>query len=169
MTSPHHAHPQGGDPLAALRGYRLPDPVSWWPPAPGWWLLAVLLLVLAIALTAWVLRRHRRRAAVRAALRELFELRTALEADQDRQAYIRGLSRLLRRFALTRFSRSEVAGLTGDDWLAFLDAHGGGGAFQGETGRLLCEAPYRPQSEIRVEHLESLVERWIRRSREVRA
>ena len=28
------------DPLAGLRGYHLPEAVSWWPPGPGWWLLA---------------------------------------------------------------------------------------------------------------------------------
>ena len=159
----------GSDPLAGLRGYHLPDPVSWWPPAPGWWLLVGLLLAFASALAWWALRRRRQGAAARQALRELLALRTALEADQDRQAYVRGLSRLLRRFALTRFSRSEVAGLTGDEWLAFLDAHGGGRAFQGESGRQLCDAPYRPQSGIQLEQLESLVERWIRHNREARA
>ncbi|MGD8590722.1 MAG: DUF4381 domain-containing protein [Chromatiales bacterium] len=156
------------DPLAGLRGYHLPDPVGWWPPAPGWWLLAGLLLLLAIGLSWWVLHRRRRRAAARQALRELDELRTTLETDQDRQAYVRGLSKLLRRFALTRFARAEVAGLAGTDWLAFLDAHGGAGQFQQGEGLLLGEAPYRVDSEIPVERLGSLVEQWIRSNQEVR-
>lgn len=156
------------DPLAELRGYHLPDPVSWWPPAPGWWLVAGLLMVLVGVFLWWVLRRHRRRAAARQALQELSELRSALEMDFDRQAYVRSLSRLLRRFALTRFNRAEVAGLAGSAWLAFLDAHGGGGEFQKGDGRLLSEAPYRPTSEIPIERLDALVERWIRTNREVR-
>jgi hypothetical protein len=157
------------DPLAGLRGYHLPDPVSWWPPAPGWWLLAGLLLVLAAVLVWWAVRRQRRRAAARKALQELTELRTALETDQDRQAYVRGLSKLLRRFALTRFSRHQVAGLAGTEWLTFLDDHGGSGRFREGEGRLLSEAPYRPDSEIPVERLGSLVEQWIRTNQEVRA
>jgi cbb3-type cytochrome oxidase subunit 3 len=156
------------DSLAGLRGYHLPDPVSWWPPAPGWWLLAGLLLVLAIGLLWWALRRQRRRAAARQALQELTELRAALETDQDRQAYVRGLSRLLRRFALTRFTRAEVAGLAGSEWMVFLDAHGGSGQFQEGEGRLLSEAPYRLGSEIPVERLGSLVEQWIRQNQEIR-
>ncbi|MDP7406676.1 MAG: DUF4381 domain-containing protein, partial [SAR324 cluster bacterium] len=27
------------DPLAALRDVHLPPAVSWWPPAPGWWII----------------------------------------------------------------------------------------------------------------------------------
>ena len=41
------------DPLAELRGYHPPDPVSWWPPAPGWWLLALLILGLLTWVTVW--------------------------------------------------------------------------------------------------------------------
>jgi hypothetical protein len=156
------------DPLAGLRGYHLPDPVGWWPPAPGWWVLALLTLVLLAAGIHWAARRHRRRAAARQALKELARLREGLAVDGDRTAFARGLSRLLRRFALVRFPRREVAGLAGEDWLAFLDATGGGGRFREGPGRLLSEAPYRPPAEIQVESLAALAEDWIGRNREVR-
>ena len=136
------------DPLAELRGYHPPDPVSWWPPAPGWWLLALLILglltwVTVCAVGAWR-RRRLARAAPRAALDELAALRAALARNGDAAAFARGLSRLLRRFALARYPRRAVAGLSGEDWLAFLDAHGGGGRFQAGPGRVLLTMPYRP-------------------------
>ena len=50
-----------------LRDIHLPDPVSWWPPAPGWWLLFGLSLVLGGLLVWHRLRRRRREAAARQA------------------------------------------------------------------------------------------------------
>ena len=32
------------NPLVNLKDIHLPSPVSFWPPAPGWWILAVLLI-----------------------------------------------------------------------------------------------------------------------------
>jgi len=154
------------DPLADLRGYHLPEAVAWWPPAPGWWLLAGLLLVLTIGLALYLARRRHRRAAARVALQELAELRAALAAGHDADAFLRGLSRLLRRFALVRFPRRRVAGLTGTSWLEFLDAQGGDGQFRDGPGRLLAEAPYRPATELPAEELAALVKGWILNNRE---
>ena len=169
------------DPLAGLRGYHPPEPVSWWPPAPGWWLLTLLMAGLLALLLVWALRawrrRRRLRAAPRAALDELAALRAAHARDADTAAYARGLSRLLRRFALARYPRRAVAGLSGEDWLAFLDAHGGAGRFQAGPGRELLVAPYRPGGELAardnlatggelaVGELATLIEDWIQYNR----
>lgn len=155
------------DPLADLRAYHLPDPVSWWPPAPGWWLLLAVLGVLAVALAWWLSRRRRCRAAARQATRELARLRAALAVDRDEAAFVRGLSRLLRRYVLAAFPGRPVAALTGDEWLAFLDAHGGDGRFRGGPGRSLSDAPYRPAAQVAVDELAELVRDWIQRNREV--
>ncbi len=154
--------------LSALRGYHWPEPVSWWPPAPGWWVLAVLLMALT-ALLIWRIQKRRWRLdAARAALAELAALQTAYEASPDGAAFARGISQLLRRFALARFPRREVAGLAGKEWLDFLDAHGGNGAFCEGPGRALIEAPYRARAMFQVESLRALVEGWIERNQERR-
>jgi hypothetical protein len=156
--------PANADGLAGLRGYHFPDPVSWWPPAPGWWLLAALVLGLTGAATLALLRRRRRRAALRAALRELDALRNG-DTGRDPAELTRRLSRLLRRYALTRFPRREVAGLAGEDWLRFLDAHGGDAAFSRGIGRRLQDGPYRPGGETTAtRELVALVRSWIVRN-----
>lgn len=149
------------DPLAGLHGYHLPDAVSWWPPAPGWWLLAGL-AVLAATVAVWLLvRRHRRRAALRAALAELDALTGEL-AVLDPGDFARRLSRLLRRCALTRYPRHEVAGLTGAAWLRFLDERGATREFTSGRGRLLCEAPYIPATDTQaLRDLATVSRDWI--------
>ncbi|MBS1202779.1 MAG: hypothetical protein H6R22_1288, partial [Chromatiaceae bacterium] len=85
-TTPNLAHQAiAPDPLAGLRDWHLPDPVSWWPPAPGWWLVAGLALAACALTLHWWLRRRRRRhgAPARAALGELERLGARLVADGD--------------------------------------------------------------------------------------
>ncbi len=159
----------GADPLAQLRDYHLPEPVSWWPPAPGWWLLAGLLLMAMLGLGWWLLRRRKRRAPLRAARAELQALHADWQLDGDDQDFAKGLSQLLRRYALSRFPRKQVAGLSGEDWLNFLDAHGGDGHFSNGPGRLILNAVSRPDVKVPVEQLMSLAKAWLGRNPEVRS
>lgn len=121
-------------------------------------------MVLAAVALWWVLLRYRDRAAARAARRELRELRDAYEKGHDAPAFARGISQLLRRYAIARFPPRDVAGLAGAEWLDFLDAQGGDGRFRAGPGRLLAEAPYRPCHEIPVDDLAALVQDWIVRN-----
>ena len=138
-------------------------------PGPGWWLLVGLALVLAAMLALYLVRRRRRRTVARLALGELARLRAGLATNSDPSDFVRGLSRLLRRFALARFPRRRVAGLTGTAWLEFLDAQGGDGRFCNGPGRLLAEVPYQPTAELPSAELAALAEDWIARNREPRA
>ncbi|HBO11672.1 MAG TPA: DUF4381 domain-containing protein, partial [Halieaceae bacterium] len=99
------------DPLEALHPLRTPPPVDAWPPAPGWWLLAALLLAALAALGFLALRTWRRRAHLRAARRELAALRARF-AD-DPAALTAATNALLKRVALARYPRRETAALSG--------------------------------------------------------
>ncbi|QID16924.1 DUF4381 domain-containing protein [Nitrogeniibacter mangrovi] len=117
--------------LAQLAPAHAPPPVSAWPPAPGWIALAILLLLLVVAL--WRGWRHPARRLRRQALAEL----RRIEAENlDGTALARALAQLLRRYAIARFGREAIAGLTGPAWLAFLAAHGGA-PLDGEAGDTL--------------------------------
>ncbi len=157
------------DPLAGLRDWHLPGPVSWWPPAPGWWLLAGLALIGAVLAGRRWLRRRRRLAAARAALEHLRRLRAEVAAGGDSRRFAAGVSGLLRRLALIRFPREQVAGLAGRDWLLFLDRTGGGGAFADGVGRVLVDAPFRGDgglgSASDAEELTKLAAAWIQANR----
>lgn len=110
------------DPLAALKDIHLPPPVSIWPPAPGWWVLAALLLVALIVAIGLTLRWWRARAYRRAALLALRELHVQWQQHRDDRQLQSDVNRLLKQVALAAFPRTQVAALYGSDWLQFLDA-----------------------------------------------
>ncbi len=128
------------DPLAALRDIHLPEPISWWPPAPGWWLLAVALVVLILLI--WLGYRHYQRGAIkRAALDELSQI--ASHYREQPQPLLQQLSQLLRRVALVTQPRNSVAGLSEESWLAFLDQFTDQHPFTQGIGQVLLHGPYQ--------------------------
>jgi hypothetical protein len=124
-----------GDWLAQLAPAHAPPPPGWWPPAPGWWGLALLLLLGIAALVYWWSRPPRRLGRV--ALREL----ARLEQEGDEPQLAGRLQDLLRRYAVARYGREQVAGLTGSPWIEFLVAHGGAD-LAGKSGAALLRAAY---------------------------
>jgi hypothetical protein len=132
-----------------LRDLHLPEPIGWWPLAPGWW---VVLALLAGALgylawrwyRAWVFNAPRR-----FALRELARIEAEYLEHRDPVVLGKQLSELLRRGMLAYAPRADVAGLTGEDWLAWLDSGMPVPYFHTEGGKSLLTLPYRdPQGDF---------------------
>jgi hypothetical protein len=135
-----------------LRDIHLPGPIGWWPPAPGWWLLAALVLAGCAVYAAHYYRGRHKRAALRAMTR----LHAALEQGAEPVACLQSASTILRRFAMTSVAGAsarqgvaalDVPGLIGERWLKFLDGCWGRTEFSAGAGRRLLAAPYaRPNS-----------------------
>jgi hypothetical protein len=102
--------------LARLADIVVPPPISWWPLALGWWILAAAIVAALAILALSAVRRYHRNAYRRAALVEL----QAIGAVTDPASAV-AVSAVLKRVALVAYPRSEVASLTGSAWLAFLD------------------------------------------------
>jgi hypothetical protein len=157
--------------MANLQEIGLPEPVAWTPQAPGWYVLAALLLS-AILWGTWRLyRRWRADAYRRTALGELQELER-LAADASRRAEaVAALPVLLKRTALAAYPRAEVAQLSGAAWLGFLDGTLGSNEFSQGPGKLLPEISYqgpvalRATEEGEVRNLLALARRWVHRHR----
>lgn len=128
-----------------LRDIQDLDPVSWWPPATGWWLLAVLIMVMLFALFSIVrnLRHYPAGSWRRHAWKQLRQLRQQAHHMPAQQLAIE-LSELLRRIAIARAGRSHAASLSGERWLAWLQQHDPGGFAWSERGRPLLTLPYAP-------------------------
>ncbi len=156
--------PNVSDPLQDLRDVHLPDPISWWPPAFGWWMILVLIII-AVSVLLWAKAYYRRTRPRRFALAQLKSVKQQYAQDLDDQWAIREVSHLLRRYALSVFSRSDVAGLSGKAWLKFLDDTGRTNQFSEGPGQSLQSGPYQAQVSTSASELLPLVEQWIQQVR----
>jgi hypothetical protein len=126
-----------------LRDLHLPEPIGWWPPAPGWWVVLALALAGLVLLLLAAHRRRRRNAARRLALAELARLEAAYARHGDAARLAAALSTLLRRAMLAYAPREQVARLTGRAWLEWLDRGLERRPFSEGPGQTLAALPYR--------------------------
>jgi hypothetical protein len=116
----------------------LPAAINWWPQTAGWWWLGAALAAFAAhrswqALRRWYRNRYRREAAAR-----LLQL---AGAGGD-SIPVADINRLLKLTALVAYSREQVARLSGEEWVNFLNGHCAARPFTGEQGALLALGSY---------------------------
>ena len=132
-----------------LRDLHLPEAIGWWPLAPGWWLVIGIALIAIGLLIRIGLRTRARGAARRYALRQLDTIVLQYNEHKDPIAFGANLSELLRRAMLAYAPRMDVAGLTGEEWLQWLDQDLAQPVFSSGPGRQILDLPYRkPNTEL---------------------
>ena len=152
------------DPLSQLRDIHLPAPVGWWPPAPGWWFILFAAIAIFAVLACFWRRRFVKKRYRRIAVREMALLRT--RDTGNIAAVLVEVSALLRRVAIQTFGRQEVARLSGDAWLSFLDRTGRTSGFSSGAAKVLGSDIYRPAVEADIKQVLDIAEKWIREHRQ---
>lgn len=147
--------------LAQLRDIHLPAEPTWWPPAPGWWLLALLVLGLLACLGWRILQILRSRRYRRIAERELQRLAAAVPGPQQPAQ----INALLKRTAMAAYPDRPTAGLWGDEWVRFLADTGELAQSERKVLRALADQPYRPGTTAANDDLVRVANHWIRRHR----
>lgn len=147
------------DPLSQLRDIHLPQAGGFWPPAPGWWLVAAVTVALCGALALWLFRRHRRNRWIAAARKELSQICHSDLADNEKFAE---LNRLLKRAARRRYPENHPESLFGDAWIAFLTRTASGDDNHLElVFRDLAESSWHPRPRIAFAEAEQAVRTWL--------
>ena len=150
------------DPLAALRDIHVPDPPGFWPPAPGWIVAACIVTAAGVAAAVIAARWWRAGRVRREALASLRLLRARHRAGGPESEIAMELSTLIRRVALARRPREEVAGLTGERWIAWIESTLPG---IGDSARIaLLQAPYARGCRFDAARALAACEYWIRRA-----
>lgn len=144
-----------------IRDIHLPQAIGWFPPAMGWWILAILVPLCSYILFV-LIKRLRQQSAVKIARKHLNALHhNAVLSDNEK---VSELSRLLRRVVISLAPlHDDVAGLTGRAWLDYLDRPLKEAGFKHGVGRYLIEAPYQKTlpSDVNVDALFQLAHTWL--------
>lgn len=161
------------NPLDQLEPLLAPAPVGWWPPAPGWWLLALALPVLLWGLLRLLRRlpRHARSTAGeapldpqrQAALSELEQLPKPYDGAEA-GPWLQQLNALLKRLCRQRYPDSHSHTLSSRAWLAFLDNRCPAAGLT--RWMILVEGAYRPHCSLddkAIAGLNQAVAIWIRK------
>lgn len=150
--------------LDLLRDISMPEAVSWWPLAPGWWLAAGAVITLLTG--ALVYLYFRRRSLRYIALQELALLRQEA-ADLQAVELATRLSVLLHRIAVAAGNRASGK-LSDGQWSEYLCQ--GKQGMEPDIAGFIASAPYRGQANVPADALipdnSSLLdksEHWIRR------
>lgn len=139
---------QYNDALANLKPLVAPEPVSWWPPAPGWWILGVTLLLLLAGLLVWSWKRWRHYRGTRYQ-REALVLLEPIHNVAD-------MALLIRRVAVSALGRERAATAAWHEICTLMDE---------QSLQLLAESQYRLNDTIStdaIEHLRQQMQQWIK-------
>lgn len=154
------------DPLAQLQDIHLPPEIGLWPPAWGWWVLALLIIVSISAILFFIKRKKSRNAYRALAIAELNSIHKKY-ADEQNSEYLQNLSIVLRRTALSGFGSQFKANLKGQDWLQWLDEQcpKTNQQFSKGVGSALLIGPYQKSPEFNRNELHKLSLLWVNEHR----
>lgn len=131
----------GGERMWGLKELPYPDSVSLLPQTPGWIIVAIVVLLVALWLV-WRIRRYRSRNAYR---REAMQRLAAISKGAASPAE---LPFLLRKAALMAFPRTDVAGLRGSARCEWLNRVAGRELFTSADTELLDQLAYLPADRL---------------------
>ena len=148
-----------------LQDIHLPESASFWPLALGWWILIAVIIFMAVWAITKVVKRIKQKRQQRRILAKFKALEKKLKANPS-NTIVAEINTLLRQLAITYYPRTEIASLTGGDWLHFLDKSGGTHDFSRGAGRILIDAPYRhgELQNLNLDEFTPLIRSWIKKT-----
>jgi hypothetical protein len=158
--------------MQQMHGLVEPAAVGWWPPAPGWWIVALLTITAVAILLRWFVKGRRTRPrtdlARAASLNDqasgLLEQHFARwRADGDTQQYLMGANQTLKRLALSLPASRAIASLSGSAWVDCLEQLGGEDIPR-PVLLAISEQSYQPHPSVDAEEVHQALRRWIQSS-----
>lgn len=158
-----------------LRDLHLPQPISGWPPAPGWWALLVLSLAIVACVLWLTVERKRRNQPRRLAATALSAAYVQWQTESNDSGYLQQSHTILRQLAISLAGRRSVSRLNGDQWVEWMEAQlaqqpetqlrRNKHLFPAEVRDALAHGAYRKTTTAPIELLHTTYMNWLRQSR----
>lgn len=148
----------GAELIDQLQDIRAAAEPSIWPPAPGWWVVGLIVLVALFFVSGRMLRQLKIRRRRQRVLAELDGLAATFDPVKMPADYLAALNRLFRGVALKAFPGSDCSRLEGKDWVQFIRDR-----LKGDTQELdaLESGPYQPAPKFDVDKLQAHARQWV--------
>lgn len=159
------------DPLSQLRDIHLPEPVTFWPPAAGWWLLLLVALIALVFACRHAIAAMIRRRKLASVMTELdmaytrFNEHAAFDNTRNQAGleFLAAVNILLNRVVQVIYPNSGSANLVGSQWLNFLDRCDQRSTFVQGPASVLADGVYRPTFNADAEAVYQITRQWIER------
>jgi len=152
----------------ALKGFQeISDPktIHWFPLATGWYFVGALVVIFLSWRLFLAAKRYKANAYRRNALRQLEIINTDFNnGNLNHKQYLQQLRKLLKATTLVIYQRHEVASLSGQQWMQFLNKKTDKSYFDKNTLDLMQHSTYQQQYEADTDTLKRFsqcVAQWL--------
>ena len=146
-------------PTLELRDIHLPTDPGYWPLAPGWWVLIVIILVLAYFVFKKLAKIQKTKHINNLMQQELLAVRESYKKHDNKHQLAVDISTLLNRFVIHVLKDSRACSLTGDAWIAYLNSRVQAQVFD-EFKKELTQAQYQKEVDFDVSRLFATVKNY---------
>lgn len=149
--------------LNQLKPNHLPDQISIWPIAYGWWIVLALTLILLCIITILCVCYYKKTQYRRRALTIAKHISEQYQQHHDIKTFTSDCNKLLKQVVLSVFPRSEVANLYGQAWIDFLKNHCSECEYTDKAIGILGESQYKPVVDDKITYLYPFICHWIKK------
>ena len=149
--------------LAQLRPNHLPEAISYWPLAIGWWLLlASTISIISVMTYLFIIKRQKNKYR-RLGLQLAKKIHKKFIEHGNKRQFAHDSNRLLKKVALQAFPRQNIANLNGKEWLDFLYQSSGNKQFKTMGAAAFGSSRFKPHQDPDVTQINPLTISWIKK------
>lgn len=146
--------------LSQLKDIYLPNTISEFPIAFGWWLLLIAILSVIIAGIYFWRKVRNESATKRAALILLNNQYAQFKDNNDAQVYLQQSNQILKRYCLDKYP--EAVSLSGTAWTNFLIRHSHKTSLNTELVHAVSQGIYQKQCQFDAHELHKAFSTWLK-------